>query len=57
MTTTIMARSDGKASDLGAEGEVVEGEGLAEEGGLEGEGDDEGVWDAEGEVELEIVAK
>jgi hypothetical protein len=67
MTTTIIATSSGKADDFSREGEVAEGEELAEEGGEveeeggeveeegELEGDDEGVWDAEGEDELEVA--
>ena len=54
-TTTIITRSTQKAADFGGEGEVAEGEELAEEGGLECDG--KGVWDAEGEVELDGVAK
>ena len=46
----------GKTGDFSRGGEVAVGEELVEgeeEGDLEG--DDEGVWDAEGEVELEVV--
>ena len=55
-TTTIIARSTGKASDFGGVDEVAEGEELAEDE-EEGvfEGDDEGVWDPEDEDELEVA--
>jgi hypothetical protein len=57
-TTTIKARSTGKAGDFSRECEVEEGEELVEdeeEGELEDDG--EGVGDPEGEDELDVVAK